>query len=88
VHVRGGTAGTCVGGQVLDAVGRHQQDADLWSVGDDTRGRGQAVDAGEVDVHQHDVRLRREVQLDRLLAGGRLCCHNEAARSGNDGAGG
>jgi len=45
--------------------GQHQ-DLDLGVLGDNSAGGLDAVQGGHLDVHQDDVRLQRQGQLDRI----------------------
>src|SRR6266581_2912079 len=67
-HVTAGAGFQRLDHVVVGFEGGQHQDFDLRVLGDDAAGRLDAVEVGHLDVHQHDVRLRGEGDLDRVEA--------------------
>ena len=68
VHVAGRAARDRVGREIGLLVGGEQHHHGAGVGGGDLAGRLDAVDPGQVDVHQHEAGLERFGQLDRFLA--------------------
>jgi hypothetical protein len=69
VDIGGGPAAAGVGGEVVLGVRRQEDHRRRGVGGDDLAGGLDAVDPGQVDVHQHEPGMVLVGQLEGLLAG-------------------
>ena len=88
VDVRRRSAVTGVGGQIGGLVGGEQHHDRLGVRAGDPARRLDAVDAGEVDVHEHEPGFEGVGHLDRRLAALGLAHHGEPVGGGDHGVGG